>query len=60
MTPVDATVRYGNHLFMSETTSGMGLFVLNKLPVATLAAKNKTVTTTAMICIELSGITLCV
>ena len=60
MTPLDRTVRYGNHLFIFETTSGMGLFVLNRLPVATLTAKNSTVTTTEMICMELSGVTLCV
>ena len=60
MTPVETTVRYGKNLFIIETTSGIGLFVLNKLPVATLTAKSKTVTTTAVICVEPSGISLCV
>jgi len=48
---VESRVKYGKILFSIETISGMGFEtgILNKLPVVTVAIKNKTVSTIAAI-----------
>jgi len=55
---MERTVMYGKILFSVETISGMGFEtgMLNKLPVVTVAIKNRTVTTTAIISGELNGV----
>jgi hypothetical protein len=58
VTVVERTVKYGRILFSFGTMSGMGLEMgmLNKLPVVTMARKNRAVTTTAAISIGLRGV----
>jgi hypothetical protein len=56
VTAVKSTVKYGKTLLSLEIISGIGLEMgmLKRLPVVTVAMKNKTVTMTAMISIGLS------
>ena len=57
VTAVESTAKYGNSLCIIEIAAGMGLSILNKPPAVTVAAKNKTVTTMALISTGPSGAT---